>query len=293
MTKSILSLLFSLPSFFLSLFAPLQAQKELPHTGVRVQYGESPKQAFDMYLPDDVEDGVNVVLVLHGGSWLTGSQTKFARYAKQAAQYGYVGVTADYRSLYYNVTAADMVDDIANACERVKTELEGRGVTPGKLIVAGHSAGAHLGLIYAYTHYADAPIPIAFVTVVAAPADPLLHDKGTTALEALRFIAATGLSGENITAGNVDDPDLQAAIDAITPLSMVTPDVPPTIVCQGDADMVVPCKNAELLYEKLQANGVDSLFVTYENTNHFTASVSEEMQQKRLDAMFVFAERYL
>lgn len=294
MLRTILSVIFSVTSFFLSIASPLSALQPQPASGVRIRYGESVKQVYDMYLPETPAEKPGVVLVIHGGSWLTGDQTRFARYAKQAASLGYVGVTVDYRSLYYKATAADMVDDIAAACESVKAELLARGITPGKLVIAGHSAGAHLGLLYAYGRGAQAPLPIAFVTVVSAPAAPLLTAKGATALEASRYLVATGLTDQNITRETeAEGGAYKAAIDSISPVTLVTPDVPPTIVIHGDADMVVPYENGVLLYETLQKNGVDSLFITNHGMNHFVAQATPEMQQARLDAMLDFAARYL
>ena len=64
----------------------------------------------------------------------------------------------NYSKIFNGASAADMVREVGLAITALKNEVESRGLKPGKLIMAGHSAGAHIMLLYAYTQYRTCPL---------------------------------------------------------------------------------------------------------------------------------------
>lgn len=291
MLKIFVSVLLTLVSLITNMQGILSRPTE-PEGGVLLKYGSSPSQYMDVFLPEELGDTANVVIAIHGGSWMFGDQRQFDEYAKQAAEHGYVGVSVDYRKLSNNARALGMNDDIFAAVSELRSYLYTKGIETGKMIVAGHSSGAHLALLYAYTHYEDSPIPIAFVTACSAPADLRLFVNGEQKNNN-GYMLLTALANENITAATIDGEEAKAALAKIDPIELVTPDVPPTILVHGDNDELVPYENSTELYEALQANGVDAELIVYEGQGHFIRSAPEEMQQRRLDTMLAWAERYL
>ena len=292
MLKALVSIILTISALLLNLQG-IASHPAIPKDGVLLKYGSAANnQYMDLFMPADVGDTADVVVAIHGGSWLSGDQSSFDEYARQAADYGFVGVSVDHRKLSNNIRALGMNDDIFAAVSEVRNYLHTKGITPGKMIIAGHSSGAHLALLYAYSHYQDSPIPIAFVTACSAPSDLTLFVRGEQKNNNGYYLL-TALANENITAATIDGAEAKAALAKINPIDLVTPDVPPTILVHGDQDELVPYENSTQLYEALQANGVDAELITYEGQGHFIRSAPEEMQQERLDLMLAWAEKYL
>lgn len=270
-----------------------QQISDIPDGATRIMYGTDETQKMDVFCPADTTGTVNILFAVHGGAWLMGDGSEFNDNCKKAAEEcGYIAVTADYRKISDGATAYDMVDDIGNAIAKLKETLENSGITIGKMIITGHSAGAHIALMYAYNHYEDCPIDIAFVVSNCAPTEFLKDAKNsTTTMGKYAHIAMSSLSGVAITSFNTDKQ--QDVINSISPLSMVTSSVPPTIVVQGDKDTMVPYSNSTDLYEALQNAGVDSVMITYTGADHWLGSQFQEAAAARNSAFFEFAEKYL
>ena len=293
MLKIIVSVFLTFTALFTTLQGYFRKPGALTDGGIRVHYAEGSSTYMDIYFPNDVQKEADVVLIIHGGSWMSGDQTMFTAYAKQAADYGLVGVTVDYGKLTEKKTVFDMEADIFAAVAKLRDVLSERGIAADKMIVAGHSSGSHLALLYAYKHYKESPIEIGYVAAFSSPADLTLYVNGNTALEKSRALLLTAMTRENITTKNLNDGKFAELIARINPYDLVTADVPPTLLAHGDADDVVPYENSVRLYAKLQANGVDTAFLTYEGQGHFLRYTAGDMQQTRIDTMLRWAEKYL
>jgi acetyl esterase/lipase len=219
---------------FTNFTAGFKTPKAADADAIRVKYGEGVCENYDMFLPSDKSGGdVDVVLMIHGGAWTMGDQTEFENDCKEAAEkYGYAAVTVDYDKIFNGATSSEMVQEIYTAVSSVKATLEDYGYTADKMAVAGHSAGAHIALLYSYTHYEDSPIDIAFVVSNCAPADFFSKNgDGTTKMEKYRYLAVSGLIGKLVLPGH--EAEMAQEISAINPIDHVTSSVPPTIVVQG------------------------------------------------------------
>ena len=292
MLKTIVSVILAMTAVFTNLQGFFSKPKTYLTDGVFLKYGAAANQCMDIFMPENPGDTVDVVLTIHGGSWMYGDQLQFDEYAKQAAKYGYVGVSMDHRKLNNNVRAQGMNEDILNAVAAVKRYLNDNGLSAGKMVVAGHSSGAHLALLYSYTHYKDSPIPIAFVTAASAPGDLVLFAQGSMTASNNYFLM-TALSDENITAATVGSGQARALLAKINPIDLVTPEVPPTILLHGDMDEIVPYECADRLYKTLRSNGVDAQLLTYKGQVHSLNLAPEKMKQARLELMLSWAEKYL
>ena len=261
--------------------------------GERIAYGAQSTNYMDLYYPETVKDETDVVFLIHGGAWIFGDQTMFDDHAMRAAQLGYIGVTVDYSKLSQKATATQMNDEIYTACRVLKQTLLDKGITPRKMIVAGHSAGAHLALLYGYTHTTDSPIDIAFITAASSPSEFLTLDKRQTVMEKNRYLLTTALTGTEISALTLKcQKEAAAAVAAITPYEMVRADVPPTLLFHGSRDSWVPYNNSVRLYAKLQEAGVPTEFITIDGADHFlgmTEGAMETIESK----MLAWAEIYL
>lgn len=124
------------------------ARANLP-AGVRlvrdVAYGAHSAQRFDVYVPKGAL-GAPVIFLVHGGGWKHGDKKMDAVVENKVAYWsarGFVVMSTNYRMLPEAdplVQAGDVAQAIATAQEQARAW----GGDPGKFIVMGHSAGAHL-----------------------------------------------------------------------------------------------------------------------------------------------------
>ena len=114
-------------------------------TAIRnIAYGDDPAQRFDLYLPAGAKDAP-VVFYVHGGGWANGDKTN-PGVANKLAYWlpkGYAVASANYRM----VPAAmplEQARDIARAVARLQRGAREWTLDPRRVVLMGHSAGAHL-----------------------------------------------------------------------------------------------------------------------------------------------------
>jgi len=102
----------------------------------------------EVYGPPEV--GPWPVLVLfHGGGWVTGSPSDTASLANELAARGVVVYNASYRTMSEGGAFPQMVEDVACAIAYAGSTAGTYTTTPRPLATGGHSAGAHLSLLAA------------------------------------------------------------------------------------------------------------------------------------------------
>ncbi len=295
-----LKILVAAALFIVSLFANLKTPAVTPGAkedgGVCVRYGGGVCNFMDVYLPETAAGEVNVFFYVHGGAWMKGDHTGMDGLARGAAKRGFVGVTVDYDKLIHNASAADMTEDLLEACRTLRSYMEERGLTPGRMAIVGHSSGGHLALLYAYGRCAESPIPVAFAAVYAAPTDLMLRDgKEDTSLEKYRHLAATALSRKNMStlAEKCGFRSVEEGQRLVSPVYLVTPAAPPTLIFHGTADTEVPCANAERLYQRLTECGVPARLVLSEGEGHNAMwEAGEENKRLQDEALREWTELY-
>lgn len=140
-------------------------------------YGPDPRQKYYVYLPDAVDSTSEVVVLIHGGGWVTGpnpdsvqgyifsvahdSETD-SSLVRTLLDNDYVVVSLLYRlvktfgpgeSSTSTVTMTDQIDDIDSAVHHIRLHFpECLGINADKIHLLGESAGGQLTLMYAYEH---------------------------------------------------------------------------------------------------------------------------------------------
>lgn len=126
--------------------------QDIPYT----QNGHA-KHSLDVFLrPPERQVGRRplqpCLMFIHGGSWQRGSKrltlNLYENVAAVACAAGGVGVTIDYR-LSPEVTFPSHLDDCAAALRWVQSNIARYGGDPDRVILCGHSAGAHLATLLA------------------------------------------------------------------------------------------------------------------------------------------------
>jgi acetyl esterase/lipase len=110
-----------------------------------VAYGSDPKQRFDVYIPAKVSHAP-VMFIVHGGGWRRGDKAARSVVENKVARWtraGFIVISTNYRLL----PAADPITqagDVALAVAVAQRRLPAWGGDPDRMVLVGHSAGAHL-----------------------------------------------------------------------------------------------------------------------------------------------------
>lgn len=114
-----------------------------------VAYGGEALQKLDVFLPKGAgsRSPAPIILMVHGGGWCVGdkagaqmTENKVARWVPK----GFVFVSANYPMVADGSNALAQAQHIARAASFVQARAREWGGDPARLILMGHSAGAHL-----------------------------------------------------------------------------------------------------------------------------------------------------
>ncbi len=207
--------------------------------------------ALDIYRPTmATKTGAPVVVFFYGGSWQRGSRSQYRFVGQRLAENGILAIVADYRT-FPQAAFPDFIDDAARAVQWTFSNAKAWGGDPGRVFVAGHSAGAQLAAL------------------VATDARYL----GKYGLAPNRLAGAIGFSGpyDFAVTGNLVDvfgpssqwPQAQA-------VNFVDGDEPPFLLIHGSSDTVVETRDSVQLAELLRANNVAAQLVLLPDGGHST-----------------------
>ncbi len=222
--------------FVLAQALPASAVQGLTHDA-DIAYGVATRQTLDIYRSENVSDGAPLFIFFYGGGWQEGSKDKpdIRRTAEALAATGLIVVVPDYR-VYPDVTFPEFVKDAAAAVALVwRRERQSDG-SPRPLILAGHSAGAHIAAMLTFD-------------------ERYLAEAGLPAGSVAGFI---GLSGP------YDFQPIFLPFDRIfprdtrsrsMPLPFVDGSEPPALLVTGNADEVVDMRSTTRLAAQIEAKG--------------------------------------
>jgi acetyl esterase/lipase len=176
----------------------------------------------------------------------------------------------------------DMIDDVDNALKKIKDMANENGYNINDFILAGHSAGAHIGLLYGYKYFQEnntRPIKIAACVSLSGPTDytddigwSSMTYYGETMEERLSFLSQMGtkLTGRKIELTQNDWTnqnnwsDYEIYVREISPITYVNnaDKIPPTLLVHGVNDVIVPYSNSERLKDALDSASVAHKLIT-------------------------------
>jgi acetyl esterase/lipase len=122
--------------------------------GARVErdldYGADPLQRLDVYLPAVAPTG-SVVVIVHGGAWALGDKANRGVIGAKVGHWlaaGIVVVSINYRLLPH-AGVLQQAGDVGRAIAFVQGHAQLWHADPARLVVLGHSTGAHLAALLA------------------------------------------------------------------------------------------------------------------------------------------------
>jgi acetyl esterase/lipase len=204
----------------------------------------------DLYAPKRAGAGggrLPVIVFFYGGSWSSGAKEGYGFVGRALAAQGFLVAVPDYR-LVPEVRFPGFVQDGAAAVKWVRANAERFGGDPGRLVLAGHSAGAYNAAMLALDPQwlgADRAAVKGFAGL-AGPYDFLPLDDPST-------IAAFG---------QARDPQ------ATQPIRFAGAGDPPALLLVAEDDRLVFPRNSIGLAAKLRQAGVPAEVKTYPGLGH-------------------------
>jgi acetyl esterase/lipase len=125
---------------------PIDLRAIMP--GARKQtdaYGSDAAQRLDVYLPPAARNAP-ILIMVHGGAWKIGDKANTGSVENKLKHWltkGWIVVSVNYRMLP-DAMAYEQAQDVAQAVRWAQGHADGWGGDPSKVILMGHSAGAHL-----------------------------------------------------------------------------------------------------------------------------------------------------
>lgn len=104
---------------------------------------------FDVIRPDD-DKTLPLVILIHGGGWISGDKESFREEAEWIAQQGFAAATVEYR-LAPLFPFPSAVADIQDFVTHIRGRAAEFGIDPNRIYSLGNSAGGHLSLMAGYT----------------------------------------------------------------------------------------------------------------------------------------------
>ena len=120
----------------------LSQQARQRHEGIyNLRYGPGPLATLDVFKA--AQDHAPVHVFLHGGYWRGRDKSDFSYLADALLPHGITTVVMNY-DLCPAVTVAQIVDQTRRGLQWVAQQAAAWGVDGNKILVSGHSAGAHI-----------------------------------------------------------------------------------------------------------------------------------------------------
>jgi len=113
-----------------------------------VVYGPHPRQQVDVFTPADAVGDAGLVVFVHGGGWSMGSHKLVQAKPAHFKERGFVFASAGYRVLP-DAPVETQAADLGAALRALRGQAESGGFDPGRIVLIGHSAGAHLAALVA------------------------------------------------------------------------------------------------------------------------------------------------
>jgi acetyl esterase/lipase len=224
------------------------------YQALNVSYGSDENQVFDIYLPENRTTSTKILILIHGGSWISGDKSDMSSIKTFiSALHPNIGI------VNMNYTLAGINNPpVPMQTEDISTVVDYLSMNKSSLIVSddigfiGLSAGAHLSLLWSYAY--DANNQVDMVCSIVGPAnftDPAYYDN-------VLYQPVFQLFG---------NPSIEF-LESASPYHRATTSSPPTLLFYGGMDPLVPTSQGVDMDAQLTTLGVSHEFHFYPEEGH-------------------------
>lgn len=219
-----------------------------------VPYGPGPRQSLDIYSPHwTARHLMPVVVFFYGGGWAEGDRALYRFVGAALAARGFVTLIPDYR-VYPDVRFPAFLEDAARSVHWARTQVGAFGGDPTRMVLMGHSAGAHLAAMLAF----DRQWLGAYGLVPGRDLRGMVGLAGPYDFLPLRTAVLQSIFGP------------ESRWPESQPIRFVDGTAPPAWLASGRVDPVVDPGNAVRLASRIQAAGGRAQVRIYECVGHPT-----------------------
>lgn len=280
--------------------------------------------------PQNIKKTGLAFIYLHGSAWVVLDKDYGTRkFFKHLVQQGHVIMDVAYR-LFPETDFMGMVHDAKHAIAWMKENAGLYNVNPGSIVIGGGSSGGHISLLTAYTNAIKQFMPVDLkevdITVKAVislygPADLVNTYYHTCQHLTTKSALAANKKGESsgmpawvqksmskdfhrlgfdkeeepgmlapILGGNPDEKPEAYAL--FSPITHVHKDCPPTLLIQGEQDILAPVEATRHLYSGLIKQGVPVVMHILKQTDHAFDLILPKISPSAHNALYD-VERFL
>lgn len=211
----------------------------------------------DVHAPG-VRSNHPIAITFHGGGWFAGRLDSMGQLADGLAARGFVVFNATYRTIAQGGSFPSTVEDVACALAYARDHALDYSTTADHFTLIGHSAGAHLSLLVAFS-------PSTFgqsCDGAEVPVDAWVGLAGSYNTDLYAFLLQPFFG-----TAFAEDPEPWRAGNPYTYLESIPPDVD-LLFIHGDADELVPVSMTEDLYLAAEHAGATATLKIVANAGH-------------------------
>jgi acetyl esterase/lipase len=252
----------------------------------------------DVFRPAEGQEvkpnGAGLVFCVSGG-FFSGKEAINKGFVQPFVNRGYT-VFAVVHGSQPKFTIPEIVADMKLAVRFIRSHAKNYNVDADRLGIYGGSAGGHLSLMVGTTGteaftFSQDPVDTASSRVQAVacffpPTDFLNYGKegevalGTGVLSGFKApFDFTEMDGKTKSFAAITDPDRREQIGReISPAYYASADDPPTLIMHGDADLLVPIQQAEVMIAKLKEAGVTTELIVKKDAAHGWRGMDKDLE---------------
>ena len=228
-----------------------------------IPYGADPLNRVDISLPAGRTLKTPVIILLHGGAWISGDKSDYNFLREYFSIRGFAVVSVNYRLA--RITGKgfdDILEDLSKVMVLVRDNSGNWIYSKDLVFIAGHSAGGHMALLYSFTRDPERRIRgvVSFCGVTDLTDPDLKRAFDRMQLGDLKPGDGPFDLLEFMTGGSSDAKRLYSPL-------YVTGRVP-VLLFSGKLDTVVPWHQSGALHEKMISEGFDSTLYVYPDMSH-------------------------
>jgi acetyl esterase/lipase len=243
------------------------------------------KHLLDIYLPANAKGKLPLVILIHGGGWLSNDKYADIGYMKKTVaaiiSSGVAIASIDYRFSTQAVFPAQ-IQDCNRAVSFLYDNADKYGFDKKRFAVMGFSAGGHLASLVGLAKNNDIKAFFMPGTSKSFSLKAVVDFYGPAEL-----VLFPGSNDEKspesllIGAAPLDRPDLAKAA---SPVTYVDKNDPPFLIIHGEKDELVSTKQSQLLSSWLRVVGVPNELVIIKDAPHFGVMFdTDEVRNKVMD----------